>query len=63
MLYNTQDLAARGVMEAKWWVLNMGQDQWSSKVCGEVVSSLQVPRCKEWFDQAALLSTLDLVAR
>jgi len=50
-------------MEAKWSVLNMGQDQWSSKVCGEVVSSLQVLLCKEWFDQEALLSTLDLVAR
>lgn len=50
-------------MEAKWSVLNMGQDQWSSKVCGEVVSSLRVPLCKEWFDQEALLSTLDLVAR
>ena len=63
MLYNTQDLVARGVMEAKWSVLNMGQDQWSSKVCGEVVSSLLVPLFKEWFDQEALLSTLDLVAR
>lgn len=50
-------------MEAKWSVLNMGQDQWSSKVCGEVVSSLRVPLFKEWFDQEALLSTLDLVAR
>ena len=63
MLYNTQDLVARGVMEAKWSVLNMGQDQWYSKVCGEVVSSLRVLLCKEWFDQEALLSTLDLVAR
>ena len=63
MLYNTQDLAARGLMEAKWSVLNMGQDQWSSKVCGGVVSSLQVPLCKEWFDQEALLSTLGLEAR
>ena len=63
MLYNTQDLVVRGVMEAKWSVLNMGQDQWSSKVCGEVVSSLRVPLFKEWFDQEALLSTLDLVAR
>ena len=50
-------------MEAKWSVLNMGQDQWYSKVCGEVVSSLLVPLFKEWFDQEALLSTLDLVAR
>ena len=63
MLYNTQDLAARGVMEAKWSVLNMGQDQWSSKVCGGVVSSLRVLLCKEWFDQEALLSTLGLEAR
>ena len=63
MLYNTQDLVARGVMEAKWWVLNMGQDQWSSKVCGGVVSSLQVPLCKEWFDLEVLLSTLGLEAR
>ena len=50
-------------MEAKWSVLNMGQDQWSSKVCGEVVNSLLVPLFKEWFDQEALLSTLDLEAR
>jgi len=63
VLYNTQDLVARGVMEAKWSVLNMGQDQWFSKVCGGVVSSLQVLLCKEWFDLEALLSTLDLEAR
>jgi len=63
VLYNTQDLVARGVMEAKWSVLNMGQDQWSSKVCGGVVSSLQVPLCKEWFDLEVLLSTLGLEAR
>ena len=50
-------------MEAKWLVLNMGQDQWSSKVCGGVVSSLRVLLCKEWFDQEALLSTLGLEAR
>ena len=50
-------------MEAKWSVLNMGQDQWYSKVCGEVVSSLRVLLCKEWFDQEALLSTLGLEAR
>ena len=50
-------------MEAKWSVLNMGQDQWSSKVCGGVVSSLRVPLCKEWFDLEALLSTLGLEVR
>ena len=50
-------------MEAKWSVLNMGQDQWSSKVCGGVVSSLRVPLCKEWFDQEVHLSTLGLEAR
>ena len=50
-------------MEAKWSVLNMGQDQWSSKVCGVVVSSLRALLCKEWFDQEVLLSTLGLEAR